>query len=96
MNSALPHSWQPGTSLVTRALSTSAYLLLRFSVSVSCLALYGRERAKRYADGRGQLSARTVCHCHSLLGEALGHGVKMGVVARSVALAVDPRSVRPL
>ena len=41
-------------------------------------------------DGKGGLSARTVLYHHRILSEALNHAVKMGMVARNVAKAVDP------
>ena len=39
--------------------------------------------------GRG-LSARTALHTHRILREALGHGMKWGLLARNVCDAVDP------
>lgn len=52
-------------------------------------AFYSRQRAKGRVQGKGQLSSRTVRYCHSLLAEALGYAVKMGLIGRNVALAID-------
>ena len=52
-------------------------------------AFYSQQRTKGRVDGKGQLSFQTVRYCHSLLANALGHAVKMGLVARNVALAID-------
>jgi len=41
-------------------------------------------------DGKGGLSARTVQYHHRILSEALSHAVKMGILVRNVAEAVDP------
>ena len=41
-------------------------------------------------DGKGGLSARTVQHHHRVLSQALSHAVKWGLIARNVAMAVDP------
>jgi integrase len=41
-------------------------------------------------DGRGGLSARTVQYHHRILSEALSHAMKMGLLVRNVADAVDP------
>jgi len=41
-------------------------------------------------DGKGGLSARTVQYHHRILSEALSHAVKMGLLIRNVAEAVDP------
>ncbi len=41
-------------------------------------------------DKRGGLSARTVLYHHRILSEALNHAVKMGLMNRNVAKAVDP------
>ena len=41
-------------------------------------------------DGRGGLSARTVQYHHRILSEALSHAVKMGLLVRNAADAVDP------
>ena len=41
-------------------------------------------------DGKGGLSARTVGHHHRVLREALGHGVKWGLLGRNVADSLDP------
>ncbi len=60
---------------------------------------YNRQKRQGRLDGKGQLSSRTVRYCHSLLAEALGHAVKMGLIARNVAEATDPprleRKARP-
>jgi len=52
-------------------------------------AFYSRQKAQGRIDGKGQLSPRTVRYCHSLLAEALGHALKMGLVSRNVALSVE-------
>ena len=49
-------------------------------------------RSGRY-DGRGGLSAQTVLHCHRVLSGALKQGVKLGLLARNPADAVDPPAV---
>ena len=50
----------------------------------------------RVDNKRGGLSPRTVLSHHRLLNEALSHGVRWGLLARNVALAVDPpRPRRP-
>ena len=41
-------------------------------------------------DGKGGLSAQTICHDHRVLFEALRHAVKQGMLIRNVAEAVDP------
>jgi integrase len=51
---------------------------------------YARALAGGRADGTGGLSARSVLYHHRILKEALKHAVKMGLVARNVAEAVDP------
>lgn len=43
-------------------------------------------------DGSGGLSRRTVQYHHRILSEALSHAVKMGLLGRNVAEAVDPPS----
>jgi len=48
-------------------------------------AFYSRQKAQGRIDGKGQLSPRTVRYCHSLLAEALGHAVRMGLLSRNVA-----------
>ncbi len=45
--------------------------------------------AKKTAEGK----VRTARYCHSLLRQALGHALKMGIVGRNVALACDPPRV---
>jgi len=50
---------------------------------------YSRQKAQGRVDGKGQLSPRTVRYCHSLLAEALGHAVKMGLLSRNVAQATE-------
>jgi len=58
-------------------------------------ACYGRLKAQGRADGKGQLSPRTVRYCHSLIAEALGHAQRMGLVSRNVAQATQaPRASR--
>ena len=52
-------------------------------------ALYSRQRARGRVQGKGQLSSQTVRYCHSLVAEALGYAVKMGLIGRNVALAID-------
>ncbi len=47
-------------------------------------AFYSRKLAE------GRIGARTIRYCHSLLSEALGYGIKMGMVGRNVALSTDP------
>ncbi len=57
---------------------------------------YVRALSQGRADGKGGLSPRSVLYHHRMLAEALGHAVKMGLVARNVADAVDPpRPSRP-
>jgi len=51
---------------------------------------YAHALAQGRVDGKGGLSARTVLYMHRILSEALSHAVKMGLVARNVAKAVDP------
>jgi integrase len=51
---------------------------------------YSQALIKGRVDGKGGLSARTVQYHHRILSEALSHAVKMGLVARNVAEAVDP------
>lgn len=41
-------------------------------------------------NGRGGLSARTVQYHNRILFEALKHAVRMGLLVRNVAEAVDP------
>ncbi len=56
-------------------------------------AFYSRQREKGRVDGKGQLSPQTVRYCHSLLAEALGYAVKMGLLNRNVAQATEaPRA----
>ena len=50
---------------------------------------YSQQKAYGRADGKGQLSPRTARYCHSLLSEALGYAVKMGLVSRNVAEATQ-------
>jgi integrase len=52
-------------------------------------AFYTRQKAQGRVDGKGPLSSTTVRYCHSLLAEALGHAVKMGLVSRNVAQATE-------
>ena len=56
-------------------------------------ASYSRQRERGRVDGKGQLSLQTVRYCHSLLAEALGYAVKMGLLSRNVAQATEaPRA----
>ena len=56
-------------------------------------ASYSRQREGGRVDGKGQLSPQTVRYCHSLLAEALGYAVKMGLLSRNVAQATEaPRA----
>ncbi|MBA7634476.1 putative prophage phiRv2 integrase [subsurface metagenome] len=56
-------------------------------------AFYRRQRERGRVDGKGQLSPQTVRYCHSLLAEALGYAVKMGLLSRNVAQATEaPRA----
>ena len=56
-------------------------------------ASYSRQRERGRVDGKGQLSPQTVRYCHSLLAEALGYAVKMGLLSRNVAQATEaPRA----
>jgi len=52
-------------------------------------AFYSRQKAQGRVDGKGQLSPRTVRYCHSLLVEALGHAVKLGLLSRNIARATE-------
>jgi integrase len=52
-------------------------------------AFYSRQKARGRVDGKGQLSPRTVRYCHSLLVEALGHAVKLGLLSRNIARATE-------
>jgi len=51
---------------------------------------YSQALTSGRADERGGLSARTVQYHHRILSEALGHAVKMELLARNVAEAADP------
>jgi integrase len=51
---------------------------------------YAYALTKGRVDGKGGLSARTVEYHHRILSEALSHAVKMGIIVRNVADAVDP------
>ena len=54
---------------------------------------YSRQRERGRIDAKGQLSPQTVRYCHSLLAEALGYAVKMGLLSRNVAQATEaPRA----
>jgi len=56
-------------------------------------AFYSRQKVQGRVDGKGQLSPQTVRYCHSLLAEALGYAVKMGLLSRNVAQATEaPRA----
>jgi integrase len=46
-----------------------------------------------YAAKNGEGKVRTARYCHSLLRQALGHALKMGLVGRNAALACDPPRV---
>lgn len=54
---------------------------------------YAHALSKGRTDGKGGLSPRTVQYHHRILSEALSHAVKMGLVGRNVAEAVDPPRV---
>ncbi|HCP60648.1 MAG TPA: site-specific integrase, partial [Dehalococcoidia bacterium] len=57
---------------------------------------YSEKLASGRCDGKGALSPRTVRHHHVTLHDALEHAVKMGLLSRNVADAVDPpRYQRP-
>jgi len=51
---------------------------------------YAQALSDGHTDGKGGLSARTVQYHHRILSEALSHAVKMGLLGRNVAEAVDP------
>lgn len=51
---------------------------------------YARLLTEGRSASNGGLSARTVLRHHRILSEALKHAVKWGLVARNVAMAVDP------
>jgi len=51
---------------------------------------YANALSQGRVDGKGGLSARTVLYHHRILSEALSHAVKMGILVRNVAEAVDP------
>jgi len=51
---------------------------------------YAKALSQGRADGKGGLSARSVLYHHRIISEALKHAVKMGLVARNIAEAVDP------
>ena len=46
-------------------------------------------------DGRGGLNPRTVRNHHRILGRALGHAVRLGLIARNPCRAVSPPTPRP-
>ena len=50
---------------------------------------YSQQRERGRVDGKGPLSLCTVRYCHSLLSEALGYAVKMGLLSRNVAQATE-------
>jgi integrase len=52
-------------------------------------AFYSQQKAEGRVDGNGQLSPRTVRYCRSLLAEALGHAVKMGLLSHNAAQATE-------
>jgi len=51
---------------------------------------YAQALSEGGAHGKSGLSSRSVLYHHRILAEALDHAVKMGLVARNVADAVDP------
>ena len=51
---------------------------------------YGQALSQGRVDGKGGLSHRTVLYHHRIVSEVLRHAVKMGLLARNVAEAVDP------
>ena len=53
-------------------------------------SLYRKALENGRRDGKGGLSARSVVHLHRIIRESLGHAVRWGLLARNVALAVDP------
>ena len=55
---------------------------------------YARALSQGRIDGKGGLSGRTVEYHHRILSEALSYAVKMGLVGRNVAEAVDPPRAR--
>ncbi len=55
---------------------------------------YSQALKKGRADGKGGLSARTVLYHHRILSEALSHAVRMGLLSRNVAEAVNPPRVK--
>jgi len=54
---------------------------------------YGMKRLKGRTDGKGGLSGRSIVYQHRILSKSLDHAVKMGLVVRNVAQAVDPPRV---
>ena len=54
---------------------------------------YAQALSQGRIDGRGGLAARTIQYHHRILSEALSHAVKMGLLGRNVAEAVDPPRV---
>jgi integrase len=54
---------------------------------------YSQALTKGRTDGKGGLAARTVQYHHRILSEALSHAVKMGLLGRNIAKAVDPPRV---
>ena len=53
-------------------------------------AYYSKAIQSGRKDGKGGLSAQTICHDHRVLFEALRHAVKQDILIRNVAEAVDP------
>ena len=51
---------------------------------------YNQALADGRTDGKGGLSNRTVQYHHRIISEALSHAIKMGLLYRNVADAVDP------
>lgn len=57
---------------------------------------YANSLIKGRTDGKGGLSARSVVYHHRILSKALSEAMKMGFVARNVAVVVDPpRPAKP-
>jgi len=50
---------------------------------------YGKERLNGRADGKGGLSNRSIVYQHRILSKSLDYAVKMGLVVRNVAKAVE-------
>ena len=50
-------------------------------------AFCSQQKMQGRVDDKGQLSSRTMRYCHSILAEALGYAVKMGLTSRNVTPA---------